>query len=135
MSDGSVSLADMTSLVTRRSFLGGLLTLAVMPSLHAQNTGLTPLEIAVENVRRAYLCRLLDGQPGIWPLAHAIRRHRELGLPGRERILTLRLALRLAQRDYRIIHPASPGITPRPFPPELRVVVEQCVQRMMERPA
>ena len=85
----------MTITATRRSFLDGLLTLAVIPSLHAQNTGLTALEFEVENDRQAYLCHMLQGQRGIKPLVLAMQRHRALGLSGREQVFTLRLALRL----------------------------------------
>jgi hypothetical protein len=126
----------MTLTATRRSFLGGLLTLAVLPSLHAETNDLTPLEIAVEDVRRAYLRRLQGGPSEIKPLVQAIQRHRALGLSGRERILTLRLALRLARRDCLILRPLPPGIEPKPFmDATLRAMVDQKLHRMMEQPA
>lgn len=92
-------MADLST--SRRSFLGGLLTLAVVPPAPARPSGFTPLEKAVEAIRCARL-DFLRRRGTALNLLQAIQPLHAMRLTSSQRQRLLRLAFLMARRDYQL---------------------------------
>lgn len=92
-------MADLST--SRRSFLGGLLTLAVAPPAPVRPSGLTPLERTVEAIRRARL-DFLHQRGTVLSLLQAIQPLHAMRLTSAQRHRLLRLAFLMARRDYQL---------------------------------